>query len=309
MCCFLTATISYCSALPPPPPAPFSPTPPGLLISPEVLRPKLAMRQGVLHVRMDMGDVLAHDAMRTLAMRARSVPVLLTAPSDLDDLIPLLAAQDRSASFRRLMGPKHATPLATTPMSVSTNRSPSPQHDASAAYPATSQDSEVRGSSPIAHGAGDSALFLSPLSPTAGGGGSVTDTGDIPAWVRRLAAKSSPSWDIPGLGAGPGPSPSSPVRVEGRHIVVFITQSSLSSLAVDAALAVCKPGRDTCHLVTVVSGRLHVDAATAMLEAHYAVVARALVEVQQEVLVGGVHVVWRGAGALGAWVVAECRVF
>lgn len=50
-------------------------------MSPEVLRPKLMLASGVLHVRMDLGDVLAADALRAMAVRARTAPFLVTVPA------------------------------------------------------------------------------------------------------------------------------------------------------------------------------------------------------------------------------------
>jgi hypothetical protein len=47
----------------------------------------------------------------------------------------------------------------------------------------------------------------------------------------------------------------------------------------------CRPGRDIIHLVTVVSGHMHVEAGQALLDTFYSQVARALVEARQEVLV------------------------
>lgn len=46
-----------------------------------------------------------------------------------------------------------------------------------------------------------------------------------------------------------------------------------------------RPGRDVIHLVTVVAGYMYVDGGQALLDSHYASVARELVEARQEVLV------------------------
>lgn len=49
-------------------------------MAPQVVRPKLLRvpQSECVHVRMDLGDVLAHEGMRALALKARQAPVLLT---------------------------------------------------------------------------------------------------------------------------------------------------------------------------------------------------------------------------------------
>ncbi|KAG2494492.1 hypothetical protein HYH03_007261 [Edaphochlamys debaryana] len=79
------------------------PTLHGMLNTLGVFRPKLAMSGDVARLSLDAGDITADPRAAAVAVQARTSPAIITSPNEVDDLIPLLMAQDRSASFRDIV--------------------------------------------------------------------------------------------------------------------------------------------------------------------------------------------------------------
>eukprot|EP00798_Chlamydomonas_sp_ICE-L_P015971 gene15971-22102_t len=76
-----------------------------LLSSFAVFRPKLMLKEELLHVSLDLTDITAADKARCVAMEARQNPGMLLNPRSLDALIPM--AQDHDISFRELIMTHH----------------------------------------------------------------------------------------------------------------------------------------------------------------------------------------------------------
>ncbi|GLI58956.1 hypothetical protein VaNZ11_000674 [Volvox africanus] len=68
-----------------------------------VFRPKLFMTGDVARLSLDAADITADRRVACVAVHTRSSPAILTSPNEVDDLIPLLLAQDHSAAFRDII--------------------------------------------------------------------------------------------------------------------------------------------------------------------------------------------------------------
>ncbi|GIL47589.1 hypothetical protein Vafri_4374 [Volvox africanus] len=68
-----------------------------------VFRPKLFMTGDVARLSLDAADITADRRVACVAVQTRSSPAILTSPNEVDDLIPLLLAQDHSAAFRDII--------------------------------------------------------------------------------------------------------------------------------------------------------------------------------------------------------------
>ncbi|KAL6752576.1 hypothetical protein V8C86DRAFT_2751570 [Haematococcus lacustris] len=63
-------------------------------------RPKLSLSREVLHVSLDLADLLSHAKVRTLAMEARVQAGQLMSHTALEEVLPLLQTQDHDPAFR-----------------------------------------------------------------------------------------------------------------------------------------------------------------------------------------------------------------
>ncbi|EFJ50592.1 hypothetical protein VOLCADRAFT_116765 [Volvox carteri f. nagariensis] len=68
-----------------------------------IFRPKLFMAGDVARLSLDAADITADRRLACVAVHARNSPAILTSPNEVDDLIPLLLAQDHSAAFRDII--------------------------------------------------------------------------------------------------------------------------------------------------------------------------------------------------------------
>lgn len=68
-----------------------------------IFRPKLAVCGDVARLALEASDLTCDRRAACVAVQARSSPAILTSPNEVDDLIPLLLAQDRSAAFRHIL--------------------------------------------------------------------------------------------------------------------------------------------------------------------------------------------------------------
>ncbi|GIL97914.1 hypothetical protein Vretimale_3488 [Volvox reticuliferus] len=68
-----------------------------------IFRPKLSMTGDVARLSLDAADITADRRVACVAVHTRSSPAILTSPNEVDDLIPLLLAQDHSAAFRDII--------------------------------------------------------------------------------------------------------------------------------------------------------------------------------------------------------------
>jgi hypothetical protein len=73
-----------------------------LLVSPNVFRPKLMLHKDLLYVHMAAGDMLAAEGAKAVCLQAKGEIKQLLSHEDLADLIPLLEAQDALSAFKRL---------------------------------------------------------------------------------------------------------------------------------------------------------------------------------------------------------------
>ncbi|KAG2445998.1 hypothetical protein HXX76_000601 [Chlamydomonas incerta] len=79
------------------------PTLHNMLNSLGIFRPKLTMSGDVARLSLDAADITADPRLGCVAVQNRTSPAILTCPNEVDDLIPLLLAQDRSAAFRDIV--------------------------------------------------------------------------------------------------------------------------------------------------------------------------------------------------------------
>ncbi len=75
----------------------------GQLTSLSVFRPRLSLSRHLLHVNLDVADLLVHDKSRALAVEGSVAPGMLSTPASLEALLPLLQAQDHDPAFRDLV--------------------------------------------------------------------------------------------------------------------------------------------------------------------------------------------------------------
>ncbi|KAL6753838.1 hypothetical protein V8C86DRAFT_421959 [Haematococcus lacustris] len=92
-------------------------------------RPKLSLSREVLHVSLDLADLLSHAKVRTLAMEARLQAGQLMSHTALEEVLPLLQTQDHDPAFRDVVlralpaEPAVSVPELQAPILVAGNRS------------------------------------------------------------------------------------------------------------------------------------------------------------------------------------------
>ncbi|GFR46433.1 hypothetical protein Agub_g8007 [Astrephomene gubernaculifera] len=234
------------------------PTLHGLLNSLGIFRPKLAMSGDVARLSLDAGDITADPRVACVAVQARNSPAILTSPNEVDDLIPLLLAQDRSAAFRDILSQINAAAnTGITPTFIpGLLSSYGPSGDAS-------------GPANITGGLGPG------LGPVMGG----------------FTVGSNGSVSMSGCAFGGAQIVSSPALLlaskPGIRILLFVAANDVTQLAVNLVLLMARPGRDVVHLVTVVHNSLVTTTGQALVLKYLKQISNAMIEAHAEVLVKG----------------------
>ena len=95
-----------------------------LLVSTSVFRPKLILQKDLLYVHMDAGDLLAAEGARAVCLQTKGDVKQLLSHEDLSDLIPLLEAQDALSAFKRIATQRNITQSSSLNDSSKPGRQP-----------------------------------------------------------------------------------------------------------------------------------------------------------------------------------------
>lgn len=196
-----------------------------LLVSPNVFRPKLLLRKDLLYVHMDAGDMLAAEGAKAVCLQARNDVKQLLSHEDLSDLIPLLEAQDALNAFRRLATQRS---LAASTSEHNTSRSARVKRNSSNqlgnqenSLNRISDEGRLSQSRRPRNAASQDGQYDSLISPK----GVLSDA--------SLSNNEEPALDPPDSSVKRG-------TLNSLTCIVFVTGSSISNAAVDAALQLVK---------------------------------------------------------------------
>ena len=200
-----------------------------LLVSPNVFRPKLLLHKDLLYVQMDAGDLLAAEGSKAVCLQAKGDVKQLLSHEDLSDLIPLLEAQDALSAFKRI----------ATQRSLTNSDASVPSRSARQLTKNTSNSglpgAEVSLARVSDEGARMSSSYSKRLRNVLSLDGQHQDTSTI----LRHATSDSPAIEDPALDASESQHGKRGV-LNALKCIVFVTGSSISHAAVDAAVQLVK---------------------------------------------------------------------
>ncbi|GLI60502.1 hypothetical protein VaNZ11_002665 [Volvox africanus] len=219
-----------------------------------IFHPCLEVADELVYLTFDMADLTAATGFgaRCAAVSGGPRPVrCLNTPTDLEELLGAILAQDTHAPFRRLAA--NVNPAYGPTRGATTDRSP----------PRVNLHPAVSGAGPAPAEAPNGDCSAQPHHPASASGG--------------------------GAAAGYAIGPTSDLRSlnTGQRIVMLLADNESTSMAVQLLMALVKPGRDRVILVTMVPSIIQEANGRMLLRKHEMSMNKTMVDVKTELLTKG----------------------